>query len=106
MAEVRFAIAAEDDLVAIDNYSVMQFGEQVATTYMRGFEEAFAVLASFPASGAARPELGDNIRSFVHRQHLLIYRLDKDEVFILRVIHHAMSAKRALKRVGDDTSSL
>ncbi len=99
MAEVEFSNAAEADLVAIDEYSAAQFGEDVAFDYMHGFDAAFARLRDFPESGRSMPELGDAIRCLVHRRHRIFYSYDETRVFVVRIVHHAMDAKRVLKGV-------
>ncbi|MFA6220057.1 MAG: type II toxin-antitoxin system RelE/ParE family toxin [Erythrobacter sp.] len=97
MAEVEFSNAAEADLVEIDEFSASRFGDDVAETYMHGFDEAFGLLRDFPLAAPLHPELGDCIRCLVHRQHRIFYCLDGDAVLIVRIVHHAMDARRALK---------
>lgn len=97
MAEVAFSNAAVADLVAIDEFSVSRFGEEVAESYMHGFDEAFDLLRDFPLAAPLHPELGQNIRCLVHRQHRIFYSAEGDRVLIIRIIHHAMEAGRALK---------
>lgn len=96
MAEVRFSSVARSDLVAIDEYSARQFGDDVADVYARGFMEAFDLLARHPQAGAEKGELGLGIRCLTHRQHRIFYRLDEDTVLIARILHHAMDERAAL----------
>jgi toxin ParE1/3/4 len=97
VAELTFSNAAAADLEAIDEFSVATFGEDVADTYMRGFNECFARLQNFPLAAPATPALGDHVRCLVHRQHRIFYQVSGDSVYVVRVVHHAMDAKRALK---------
>ena len=97
MAKVEFANAAVADLDQIDDYSIDQFGEAGAENYMRGFDEAFALLAAYPFAGAAMPDLGQGLRCLVHRKHRIFYQADDKAVLIIRIIHHAMDARRALQ---------
>jgi toxin ParE1/3/4 len=83
-------------LAGIDEYGADQFGQDAADAYSRGFNEVFALLRRHPLAGAPSPKLGKNIRCIVHRRHRIFYRLDGDAVLILRVIHHARDARRAL----------
>ncbi|WP_295635855.1 type II toxin-antitoxin system RelE/ParE family toxin [Novosphingobium sp.] len=96
MAEVVFSNAAEADLVEIDEFSVVRFGEDVAERYMHGFDEAFTRLSEFPLTAPLRPEIGDNIRCLVHRQHRILYCASASDVLILRILHHARDAKDSL----------
>ncbi len=96
LANLEFSNAAEADLEAIDQYSVSQFGEAVAATYMLGFKDAFALMMRHPLIGEEKPDLGRSLRCLVHRQHRIFYRVHDDLVVIIRVIHHAQDARRAL----------
>ena len=97
MARVVPTQVARADLVYLREYSLEQFGPDVADQYFLGFETAFDRLAEFPLSGAARAELGKDIRCLVHRRHRIFYTVQGDTVLIIRVVHHAMDARQALK---------
>jgi toxin ParE1/3/4 len=96
MADIEFSNAAESDLEAIDAYSFAQFGDEVAETYMHGFDQAFSMLARHPLAGAAIPELGRTLRCYVHRKHRIFYSVNGETLFIIRIIHHAQDAQKAL----------
>ena len=96
---MRLSRTAEAEFEAIDAYSHEQFGDEVATTYMRGFGELFDLLRRHPLVGQEAFELGKGIRSLKHRSHRIFYRVEKDEVRIIRILHHAMDATRALRMV-------
>jgi toxin ParE1/3/4 len=97
VAEVVFTDAAVRDLSAIDEFSLMQFGEEVGEAYMHGFGKAFALLQNYPLSGSAAREYGKAYRCLMHSRHRIFYSVKKDVVRIVRILHHAMDAKRALK---------
>lgn len=97
VARILTTSAARADLVATREYSIDQFGWEVADEYFLGFDAAFDLLAAHPFVGPARPELGEGIRCLIHRQHRIFYQVDGDLVVIVRIVHHAMNAKRALK---------
>ena len=64
---------------------------------MRRFAELFDLLRRHPLAGQNASDLGKGMRSLTHRSHRILYQARKDEVLIVRVLHHAMDAKRALK---------
>lgn len=97
MAELDLSPAARADLLEIRVYSVDQFGVDVADSYFLGFDAAFALLREHPQVGPARPNLGNGIRCLIHRQHRIFYYIDGDMVVIVRLVHHAMDARKALK---------
>jgi toxin ParE1/3/4 len=97
MAELDLSPVARADLLDIRVYSVDKFGGEVADGYFLGFDAAFALLRDHPMTGVARSELGAGIRCLIHRRHRIFYYLDGDTVVIVRIVHHAMDARRALK---------
>lgn len=102
MARIFPTSAARADLVAIREYSIDQFGWEVADEYLLGFDAAFDLLAEHPFAGPARSELGEGIRCLIHQRHRIFYQVNDDLVVIVRVVHHAMNAKRALKGTPGD----
>ncbi|MEQ1547643.1 MAG: type II toxin-antitoxin system RelE/ParE family toxin [Chakrabartia sp.] len=97
MAEVELSPAARADLAAIDDYSEEQFGREVADAYAVGFEDAFDVLERHPHAGHAASKYGKGIRCMFHRKHRIFYTVRGDIVLIVRIVHHAQHAKRAMK---------
>ncbi len=85
-------------MAAIDEFSALQFGQQVAEAYTRGIFDAFQLLRDHPMTGAAQPKLGSGVRCLTHRQHRIIYFVEGYLVAIVRVIHHAMDARKALRQ--------
>lgn len=98
VAEVKFSSTARRDLARIDDYSAEQFGGDVADTYARGFNEAFALLADVPFAGEARPDFGKDVRCKVHRSHRILYRVRGDTVFVERILHHSQDSRRHLSK--------
>ena len=100
MADLDLSPAARSDLLEIRVYSVDRFGGEVADSYFLGFDAAFALLREHPMAGASRTDLGNGMRCLLHQRHRIFYHIDGDTVVIVRVVHHAMDAKQALKWVG------
>jgi toxin ParE1/3/4 len=97
VADVQFTNEAVADLSAIDEFSVAQFGDDVGTAYMRGFDKVFDLLKDHPKAGAAVPEYGTPLRNIVHRRHRIFYVIDEGAVLIVRILHHSADAARTLK---------
>ena len=98
--KLRLSRAAEAELEAIDAFSFEQFGDEVASTYMRRFDELFDLLRLHPLAGQEASDLGKGMRSLTHRSHRILYQASNNEVLIVRILHHAMDAKLALKRAS------
>ena len=96
MGRLRLSQGAQQDLIEIRQYSIVEFGTDVADAYFRGFNQSFALLHARPFCGALQPEIAPDVRCFVHRRHRIFYCVQDDLVLILRIIHHARNARRAL----------
>ena len=97
MVKLVLTPAARSDIVEIDEWGYQQFGEEVADDYLRKLHSAFDQLADHSLSGKATPEYGKRYRCLVHRKHRIFYVVDNDVVLVVRILHHAMDAKRALQ---------
>jgi len=98
VTRLRIASAARDDLRDIRIYSKSAFGAQAARRYLDGLGAVFATLREHPLIGAAQDELGEGLPGFAYRSHRVYYRADGDDVLIVRILHHARDAMRALER--------
>lgn len=96
MAEVRLRAKAAADLAGIFDYSLAEFGPAQAEAYLRSFDHAFDLLRRHPFSGALRTQVDPPIRSLPHRSHRILYDVDGDTVWIVRVLHYAMDLERGL----------
>ena len=89
--------AARADLDAIREYSIEQFSPEMADAYFLGFDEVFDLLARHPFAGPETPEISKGLRCFTHLKHRIFYRVRTDVVIIVRIVHHAMDARRVLR---------
>lgn len=97
MTKLILTPAARGDMVEIDEWGYQQFGKEVADNYSSKLFSAFDQLADYPLSGKAVPEYGKAYRCLIHRRHRIFYAVNDDVVRIIRILHHAMDAKRVLK---------
>jgi toxin ParE1/3/4 len=93
MAKLRLSSSARADLVGIRKYSNEQFSTDVANAYFLGFDAVFAMLRRHPFAGAESPDIGADVRCFLHRKHRIFYRVSGDTVLIIRIIHHARDVR-------------
>lgn len=115
MRTVRIAPLARRDIAGILAWSGERFGARVRARYRRLIHGAIHDLAVAPErpGSRARPELGDEIRTYhlassrerardeggiIRRpRHLLVYRvLGTTHIEIVRVLHDAMDLERHL----------
>lgn len=89
MTRLRTAPAARDDIREIRAFSKAAFGAHVARDYLDGLSAMFDLIEARPRTGAPEPELGEGMRSFRYRSHRIYYRLEQDDVLVVRILHQA-----------------
>jgi len=100
MANVRRSPQAEADLEAIFDY-LEKNASALTQRYADAFEEKARLLANFPEMGRPRPEIGPAFRSTLVDPYVIFYRVEGDEVQILRILHGKRDL-RSIMRVGPE----
>lgn len=102
---------AQADIVNTLAWTMRRFGTQAQERYERLLSSALADLLADPQriGSAARPELGDGVRSYhlqhskkhsnvTRTRHLILYRMaDAGTVEVGRVLHDAMELERHVR---------
>lgn len=94
MTSLRLSAAARRDLEEIQTNGLRDFGPAATRAHLAGFERIFALLREHPLAGPEHSEFGSGIRTFSHRPHRILYRVQGDGVLIARILHFA-------RNVGD-----
>ncbi len=98
MIKLRLSVAARRDLNSIQDKGLKDWGLPAIRAHMEGFDRIFGMLRQYPAAGQLRQEYGDDMRSFSHRPHRILYRVSPNEILIVRVLHAAMDVGGKLGR--------
>lgn len=91
MADVVLSHRAEADLDNIYAWSVEEFGHVVADAYQADFHEIFSLLRDHPEAGERYRHTRRPYRMLTCRRHRVFYRVEKQRVLIVRVLHQAQS---------------
>lgn len=91
---------ADDDLEEIFDYTLDQFGAEQAIRYLSGFETIFENLCFHPATGRKRDEIRKGLRSISHISHVVFYRILKDRIRIVRVLHSGRDLQKLIPPKG------
>ena len=96
---MRFDIkaAALADLESIYAYGLSEYGIERAESYLAGIREQFDRLIAHPRLGPVVPGLSQSLRVWRFNRHHVYYRVSKDAVTVIRVLHHAMNAATRLE---------
>ena len=76
--------------------TVKRWGYRQADKYDAGLEHAIELLADNPDMGRKCDEIKFGYQRFEHERHNIFYRKRKNDIFIIRILHDQMDAKRHL----------
>ena len=91
-----FAPEANDDLIDIQSYTELTYGEPQWFTYRSRLNDAFTLLSEHPYTGSTRDDLPAHYRVFPVEQHRIIYFVTaaEDAVNIVRILHRSRDILR------------
>lgn len=96
MIAVRLSRVADADLDGILDHGIKAHGRDTAEAYLLAIQSALIRLCDYPELGVEHLDLTPHLRSFPVGEHRIFYRFDRREVFVVRVLHKAMDARRWL----------
>jgi toxin ParE1/3/4 len=97
MIRLDFAAAAEADLESIGDY-IAQDNPLAAIRMILDIRDHCRKIASIPAIGRTRPELGAGLRSLSVSPYVIIYRYEEpDRVVVVRIVHGARDLPQVMK---------
>ncbi|MBF0354812.1 MAG: type II toxin-antitoxin system RelE/ParE family toxin [Alphaproteobacteria bacterium] len=100
MGEYVLSNKAADDLDGIYAYSFQAFGEAKADAYYLSLSDCLQNLADSPALGRSVCDLHAGLHCHHHASHLIFYLPEPEGIFVVRVLHDAMDAKRHIANEG------
>jgi len=88
MVDYRLTRRADNDIEAIYEYTIGEYGLSQAKAYIAGLKQEFEKLSQSPLTYRLRDEFQPPIRISHYQSHIIIYHLDKaNKVEIIRVRH-------------------
>jgi toxin ParE1/3/4 len=84
------------DLIKIYHDTARKWGIGQADKYDLGLEKAAELLAENPDIGRNCDYIRLHQRRFEHEKHIIFYRVRKDGIFIIRVLHQSMDVQKHL----------
>ncbi|HEX5677501.1 MAG TPA: type II toxin-antitoxin system RelE/ParE family toxin [Alcanivorax sp.] len=88
--------AAREDLRAIHQYGSRQWGEPRSAEYMSSLKDKLWQLLQQPETGKARPELSPDVRGVSVVSHVIFYRVQREELQVIRILHGRQDVMRHL----------
>lgn len=90
MKRYRLTPRALQDLDAIADYSLKEWGERQTLKYISEIEDRLVWLGEHPLLGRAREDIGPNYRSFRQGSHIIFYLIGEELITIIGIPHAAM----------------
>ena len=90
MAKLLLTNRALDDLAAVYDYSLSQFGQQVADRYLQQFDLAMQTLCDDPALLREREDCPGPLRFYRINKHWLVCDVIDEQLFVLTIKHGAV----------------
>lgn len=95
--DVAFLPAAQSDLIELYDYIAERAGLDAAGGYIDRIEAACLALATFPERGTRRADIRPGLRTIgFERRATIVFSVETDVVFIVRVLYGGRDLKRAL----------
>ena len=88
--------AAQADFKEIYQYGCTHRGKKPAQQYIAKLKEQLWQLLTHPEMGLLRPELSPTIPSFSLERHIIFYRVQSEQVEIVRLLHGRQDPARQL----------
>lgn len=93
----RLSPKAEDDTFGIYAYTHENFGEAQAEKYFSGLLDAFTLITEHRRIGRGIGHLRAGYFRYEYESHTIFYRLEADEVVIVRVLGRHQDVERHLR---------
>jgi toxin ParE1/3/4 len=84
---------ARRDFRSILRYTRRAWGERKKDTYAVRLNDAMEYLTRFPLLGESRDDLRTGMRARPVAEHVIYYRVDKEAIIVLRLLHHTMDER-------------
>ena len=94
---MRLSYQAQLQLKEIKDYTLKKWGNKQAKKYILGLKETNLLLSKNPHIGLHRPELSSHVFSFPYKRHVLYYKFNDTQLFILAFVHQNMLPKKHLQ---------
>ncbi|MEM1232309.1 MAG: type II toxin-antitoxin system RelE/ParE family toxin [Pseudomonadota bacterium] len=96
MPTFRVSKATVADLEQIGRYTEHTWGADQRRAYLNGLNDQFVALSERPLAAPERTEFNPPVRIHHHGKHLIVYIIEDDGIFVLRVLHERMNVPAQL----------
>jgi toxin ParE1/3/4 len=87
--KIEFSKLSESDLRDIADYTIAKWGDAQFIAYQKKLENALVFIVDYPESGRELPHT--KYRLVNAGNHVIIYRIFKEYIYILRILNQRMN---------------
>lgn len=87
---------AIDDLIEIQTFTFLEFGESQWSKYHSILIEAFQSIQFNPFIGHKRSDIPTKYLSWPVGEHNIIYRIEATRIYVVRVLHSKMDFRNSI----------
>ncbi len=88
---------SQEDIESLYEYGKDRFGSKLAIEYLIELKKCIEILSENPKMGKKRNEIKFGLCSFPFVSHVIFYRILKDHIRIVRVLHGSRDSKKFIK---------
>lgn len=85
---------AELDILTVLEYTEGKWGKEQADSYNARLESGLNLIKENPSIGRTRADISAKHRSFPIEQHVAVYFVEKNTVYLSRLFHHSKDIVR------------
>jgi toxin ParE1/3/4 len=93
---VKLSHAAAQDIEDLLNHSMTHFGLDQTEIYYQYLSRCLDLIGENPEIGYAADDIRPGYRRFPHESHVVFYKIEAHDVFVVRILHKSMDAVRNL----------
>ncbi len=96
MSRIVLSPRAQSDLDEIWNYTAARWNDDQGERYIRDIWQAVEAVAGDPRKGRVCDEIRLGYRKHPVGSHVIFYRVSKDAIVVIRILHQRMDFERHL----------
>jgi toxin ParE1/3/4 len=89
--DIKLSKQARKDFVQIIQYTLENWGNLQMLSYRDIMLEGFDILSKFPNTGRKNVNFSDDYMLFPAGNHVIIYKIEKHQLYIARILHKRMN---------------
>jgi len=94
--KLNVSASAKRDLILIGEYTLREWGAVQKKRYLGQIKKCFKLISENPSVGRQRDDIDMGLFSHLAQKHVVFYRVIKNDLFVVRVLHESMDVEQHL----------